>query len=54
MANARYQFVYVVKTVVIGLIAGATSMTEVLRVWADEVLIKMKVDFRYAKIIFRI
>ena len=40
-ANARYQFVDAVEMVVIGLIAGATSMAQVMKVWADEVLMKM-------------
>ncbi|GJQ23710.1 MAG: hypothetical protein HBSAPP01_15000 [Candidatus Brocadia sapporoensis] len=40
-ANAQYQFVDAVQVVVIGLIAGATSMAQVVKVWADEVLMKM-------------
>ncbi|QII10783.1 hypothetical protein KsCSTR_14040 [Candidatus Kuenenia stuttgartiensis] len=40
-ANARYQFVDAVQMVVIGLIAGATSMVEVMKVCTDEVLKKM-------------
>lgn len=40
-ANAKYQFVDAVQMVVIGLIAGATSMAEVVKVWSDEVLKKM-------------
>jgi len=40
-ANARYQFVDAVQMVVIGLIAGATSMVQVLKVWSDEVVMKM-------------
>lgn len=40
-ANARYQFVDAVQMVVIGLIAGATSMVQVIRVCADKVLMKM-------------
>lgn len=34
-ANARYQFVDAVEMVVIGLIAGATSMIQIAKVWAD-------------------
>jgi len=40
-ANAQYQFVDIVQIVVIGLIAGATSMVQVVKVWADDVLRKM-------------
>ena len=40
-ANAKYQFVDAVQMVVTGLIAGATSMVQVVKVWADEVLQKM-------------
>src|SRR5574340_488887 len=40
-ANARYQIVDVVQMIVIGLIAGATSMVQVVKVWADEVPKKM-------------
>lgn len=40
-ANAKYQFVDAVQMIVIGLIAGATSMIEVVKVWSDEVLKKM-------------
>jgi hypothetical protein len=40
-ANARYQMVGGVQMVVVGLIAGATSMVQVVKVWSDEVLMKM-------------
>ena len=40
-ANARYQMVDGVQMVVVGLIAGATSMVQVVKVWSDEVLMKM-------------
>jgi len=40
-ANARYQFVDAVQMAVIGLIAGATSLVQVVKVWSDEVLMKM-------------
>src|SRR5574337_700289 len=40
-ANARYQIVDAMKMVVIGLIAGATSMVQIVKVWADEVQMKM-------------
>lgn len=40
-ANAQYQIVDVVQIIVIGLIAGATSMVQIVKVWADEVLQKM-------------
>src|SRR3972149_6854903 len=40
-ANAKYQFVDAVQMVVIGLIAGATSMAEVVKVWSEDVLKKM-------------
>ncbi len=40
-ANAEYQFADRVQMVVIGLIAGATSMAQVVKVWADEVVRKM-------------
>lgn len=40
-ANAQYQVVDVVEMTVIGLIAGATSMVQIVKVWADEVLKKM-------------
>ena len=37
-ANAQYQIVDIVQMVVIGLIAGATSMVQIVKVWSDEVL----------------
>ncbi|GJQ24357.1 MAG: hypothetical protein HBSAPP01_21470 [Candidatus Brocadia sapporoensis] len=40
-ANAQYQIVDAVQMIVIGLVAGATSMVQVVKVWADEVLMKM-------------
>lgn len=40
-ANARYQVVDAVEMIVIGLLAGATSMVQIVKVWADEVLRKM-------------
>lgn len=40
-ANAQYEFTDIVQMVVIGLIAGATSMVQVVKVWADDVLRKM-------------
>ena len=40
-ANAKYRFIDAVQMVVIGLMAGATSMAEVVKVWADEVVMKM-------------
>ena len=40
-ANAHYQFVDSVEMIVLGVIAGATSITQVVKVWADEVLRKM-------------
>jgi len=40
-ANAEYQFADIVQMVVIGLIAGATSMAQVVKVWADDVVRKM-------------
>jgi len=40
-ANAQYQVVDVVEMTVIGLIAGATSVVQIVKVWADEVLKKM-------------
>lgn len=40
-ANVQYEFVDIVQMVVIGLIAGATSIVEVVKVWADEVMRKM-------------
>lgn len=40
-ANARYQFVDAVQMAVIGVISGATAMTQIVTVWADEVLKKM-------------
>lgn len=40
-ANAQYQIVDVVQMVVIGLIAGATSMAQIVKVWSDEVLMKI-------------
>ncbi len=40
-ANAEYQFIDIVQMVVIGLIAGATSMAHVVKVWADDVVRKM-------------
>ncbi len=40
-ANARYQMVDGVQMVVVGLIAGATSMVQVVKVWSDEVLKKI-------------
>ena len=40
-ANARYQIVDAMQMIVIGLIAGATSMVQIVKVWADEVLMKM-------------
>src|SRR5574337_734810 len=40
-ANARYQIVDAMQMVVIGLIAGATSMVQIVKVWADEVQMKM-------------
>jgi len=39
--NAQYQIVDVVQMVVIGLIAGATSMVQIVKVWSDEVLMKI-------------
>lgn len=40
-ANARYQFADAVQMIVIGVITGATAMTQVVAVWADEVLRRM-------------
>lgn len=40
-ANAQYQVVDAVEMIVIGLLAGATSMVQIVKVWADEVLKKM-------------
>lgn len=40
-ANAQYQIVDAMQMAVIGLIAGATSMVQITKVWADEVLMKM-------------
>ncbi|OOP57402.1 MAG: hypothetical protein AYP45_03545 [Candidatus Brocadia carolinensis] len=40
-ANAQYQMVDAMQMVVIGLIAGATSMVQITKVWADDVLIKI-------------
>ena len=40
-ANAQYQIVDAMQMVVVGLIAGATSMVQIVKVWADEVLMKM-------------
>src|SRR3972149_5194992 len=40
-ANAQYHVVDAVQMVVIGLIAGATSMVQIVKVWADDVLMKM-------------
>ena len=40
-ANAQYQIVDAMQMVVIGLIAGATSMVQIVKVWADEVLMKI-------------
>jgi hypothetical protein len=40
-ANAQYQIVDAMQMVVIGLIAGATSMVQITKVWVDEVLMKM-------------
>ena len=40
-ANAQYQMVDAVQMVVVGLIAGATAMVQVVKVWTDEVLMKM-------------
>lgn len=40
-ANAQYQMVDAVQMVVVGLIAGATAMVQITKVWADEVLMKM-------------
>lgn len=40
-ANARYEFVDAVQMLVIGVISGASAMTQVVAVWADEVLKKM-------------
>ncbi|NUO10279.1 MAG: IS1380 family transposase [Candidatus Brocadia sp.] len=40
-ANAQYQVVDAVEMIVIGLIAGATSMVQIVKAWADEVLKKM-------------
>src|SRR3989304_2501156 len=40
-ANARYQIVDAMQMIVIGLIAGATSMVQIVKVWADEVLMKI-------------
>ena len=38
--NAQYQIVDAVHMVVMGLIAGATLMVQIVKVWADEVLMK--------------
>ena len=40
-ANAQYQIVGAMQIIVIGLIAGATSMVQIVKVWADQVLKKM-------------
>ena len=40
-ANAQYQIVDAMQMVVIGLIAGATSMVQIVKVWADEVVMKI-------------
>ena len=40
-ANAQYQIVDAMQMVVIGLIAGATSMVQIVKVWGDEVLMKL-------------
>lgn len=37
-ANARYQFVDAVQMIIIGVMTGATAMTQVVAVWADDVL----------------
>jgi len=41
VANAQYQIVDAMQMVVIGLIAGAPSMVQIVKVWADEVLMKI-------------
>ncbi len=40
-ANAQYQIVDAMHMIVMGLIAGATSMMQIVKVWADEVLMKI-------------
>ncbi len=40
-ANAKYEFVDAVQMIVTGLIAGATSMVQVVKVWTDEALRKI-------------
>jgi hypothetical protein len=40
-ANAQYHIVGAMQIIVIGLIAGATSMVQIVKVWADQVLKKM-------------
>jgi len=40
-ANPKYEFVDAVQIIVTGLIAGATSMVQVVKGWADELLQKM-------------
>ena len=40
-ANAQYRIVDAMQMIVIGLIAGATSMVQIVKVWADEVLMKL-------------
>lgn len=40
-ANARYQFADAVQMIVIGVMTGATAMTQVAAVWADDVLRRM-------------
>ena len=40
-ANAQYQIVDAMQMVVIGLIAGAPSMVQIVKVWADEVVMKI-------------
>lgn len=40
-ANAKYQFANAIQMIVIGVITGATAMTQVAAVWADDVLRRM-------------
>ena len=40
-ANAQYRIVDAMQMIVIGLIAGATSMVQIVKVWGDEVLMKL-------------
>ncbi|MBF8278317.1 MAG: hypothetical protein HW390_3390 [Candidatus Brocadiaceae bacterium] len=46
-ANAQYQIVDIVQMVVIGLIAGATSLVQIVKVWSDEVLMQIAGPSRY-------